>query len=263
MKISWKIAFVTIGCILVVSYLIFTEISFSGRLSTEVCRGVQISVEDSSSISFVTSKDIARMLANRNITLLGETMKHIQIGKIEKEIIKNQYIRRVDCYKTLDGNIKINIWQRQPIVHVLNNENYYLDNEFHKMPYVSGFSTYVPIVSGTVSEAYIHNKLFGFIRFLRSNEFWNAQIEQIYVQNDSTVELVPRVGDYIINLGTIDRYEPKLNKLLDLYMKAFNTIGWNRYSYIDLQYRDRVICTKKTDEPTIEQPEKEGSEPIQ
>jgi cell division protein FtsQ len=264
MKISWKIVSVTIGCLLVVSYLVFAGLSFSGRSSSEVCHGVQITMEDSASIGFVTSKDIARLLDNRNIRLLGETMKHINLSKVESVIKKNQYIDRVDCYKTLDGNIKINIWQRQPIVHVMNYNNFYLDNAYHKMPYVPGYSAYVPIVSGTVSDRYIYNQLFPFIRFLQGNEFWNSQIEQIYVHNDSTVELVPRVGDCIINLGPIDRYEQKLDKLLNLYMKAFNKIGWNKYSYIDLQYRDRVICTKKdTEQPATVQSVVEGTEPIQ
>jgi hypothetical protein len=57
--------------------------------------------------------------------------------------------------------------------------------------------------------------------------------------------------------------EQKLEKLMTLYTKAFNTMGWNRYSYIDLQYRDRVVCTKKTDEPIPEDKETEGTEPIQ
>lgn len=263
MKIRWKIVSISIGCLLVVSYLVFAGVSFSGKLSSEVCRGVQVTVEDSSKIGFITSKEIFRLLESRNLNLVGQTMKHINIGKVEQEIRRNQYIDKVDCYKTLDGNIKISVWQRQPIVHVMTAENYYLDNDFHKMPFVPGYSTYVPIVSGTVSQRYIRNQLFPFVRFLQGNEFWNSQVDQIYVHNDSTVELVPRVGDYIINLGPIDRYEQKLDKLMTLYTKAFNTIGWNRYSYIDLQYRDRVICTKKSDEPVPQKKEVEGSEPIQ
>lgn len=264
MKIRWKIVFISIGLLLVSSYLIFAGMSFSGKLSKEVCRGVQVTVEDGSKTGFITSKEIYHLLESRNLNMVGQTMRDIDIDRVAREIQKNQYVDRVDCYKTLDGNIKISVWQRTPIVHVMTDDNYYLDNEFHKMPFVPGYSTYVPIVSGTVSPAYIQEKLFPFIRFLQKNEFWNAQIVQIYVNNDSTVELAPRVGDYIINLGPIDRYEQKLDKLMTLYTKAFNKIGWNRYSYIDLQYRDRVVCTKKGNEPTVKpQQETEGSEPIQ
>lgn len=263
MKIRWKIVFISIGCVLVISYLIFAGVSFSDKLSTEVCHGVQVTVEDSSEIGFLTSKEVYRLLESRNLNLVGQTMKHIDIDKIAREIKKNQYVERVNCYKTLDGNVKISVWQRKPMVHVITDDNYYLDNEFHRMPFVTGYSTYVPVVSGSVSVMYIRNRLFPLIRFMQQDEFWNAQIQQIYITNDTNVELVPRVGDYIINLGTIDRFEQKLGKLMTLYTKAFNTMGWNRYSYIDLQYRDRVVCTKKSDEPIPEQKETEGTEPIQ
>lgn len=264
MNIRWKIVFISIGSLLVISYLIFAGITFSDKLSAEVCRGVQVEIEDGSRTGFISSKEIYHLLESRNLNMVGQTMREINIEKVAREIGKNQYVKRVDCYKTLDGNVKISIWQREPVVHVMTDDNYYLDNEFHRMPFVPGYSTYVPIVSGTVSLTYIRNRLFPFIRFLQKNEFWNAQIEQIYISNDSTVELAPRVGDYIINLGTIDRYEQKLDKLMTLYIKAFNKIGWNRYSYIDLQYRDRVVCTKKENEPATQpRQETEGSEPIQ
>ena len=55
--------------------------------------------------------------------------------------------------------------------------------------------------------------LFDFVCFLEENDFWNAQIEQIYVRPDHKVELVPRVGDGIILLGTLDGYEQRLAKL--------------------------------------------------
>jgi cell division protein FtsQ len=264
MKISWKIIFIIIGCILAIGYIIFANVSFSGKSSSEVCRAVQITVKDSSQIGFVTARQIAQTLAGHHFSLMGDEMKNINLAKIENELHKNQYIEKTECYKTLDGTLKINIWQRKPVVHVMmGTENYYLDAEGHKLPFALGYSVYVPVVSGEFSPAYMQNKLFPFIRHISKDEFWNAQIEQINVRADSLVELVPRVGDYIINLGTIDRFEAKLNKLMTLYINAFNKIGWNRYSYIDLQYRNRVICTKRDSTATKPVVEQEGTEPIQ
>ena len=60
------------------------------------------------------------------------------------------------------------------------------------------------------------------------------------------VELVPRVGNHIIMLGSFDRFEQKLEKLRKFYLYGLNEIGWNAYSKIDLQYRDQVVCTRKS-----------------
>ena len=58
------------------------------------------------------------------------------------------------------------------------------------------------------------------------------------------IELVPRVSDAIIVLGTLDNYQSKLEKLYKLYQKGFNVIGWNKYKVIDLQYKDQIVCSK-------------------
>ena len=246
MKISWKIVFIAIACLAVVSYIIAATITLSGKSATEVCRGLQISVMDSATASFVTPDDIDRMLKNHDISMLGVTMNQIHLSDIDKLIAKNPYVDNVECYKTLDGNIKINIWQRQPIAEVMGSTNYYLDNQLNKLPILIGHSAFVPIISGDVSDTFLSRDLFPFVQYIHQHEFWNAQIEQIYLPSDSLIELVPRLGNCVINLGTIDRYEQKMNKLMELYQHALTYVGWDRYSYIDLQYKDRVICTKRS-----------------
>jgi cell division protein FtsQ len=245
MKISWKKVSIAIACLAVISYLIIAAVNFSGKSATEVCRGVQISVMDSATTHFITPDEISRILNNHAVSMLGVTMRHIHLSAIDNLIAKNPYVDNVECYKTLDGNVKINVWQRQPIAEVMGLNNYYIDNQMHKLPVLIGRPAFVPIISGTFNDTFLRKNLFPFVLYIHQNEFWNAQIEQIYLQSDSLIELVPRLGDCIINLGTVDRYEQKMNKLMELYQYALNHVGWNRYSYIDLQYKDRVICTKK------------------
>jgi cell division protein FtsQ len=113
----------------------------------------------------------------------------------------------------------------------------------------------VPVVSGTVTKSFATGKLFDFVSFIVGDPFWNAQIEQIYIREDLKIVLVPRVGDATIVLGKLDNYELKLEKLYRLYKGGFNTMGWNHYEKIDLQYDNQIVCTKKglkTTHPKIE-----------
>lgn len=79
--------------------------------------------------------------------------------------------------------------------------------------------------------------------------FWNNQIEQIYVsrgkKNERVIEIVPRVGDHIVYLGTINNFEKKLNNLKIFYDKAIKTVGWNKYAKVNLEYENQIICTKR------------------
>ena len=113
------------------------------------------------------------------------------------------------------------------------------------MPVSKHYSAFVPIATGAISEKFAKNELYDFALFLKRNEFWNAQIEQINVDYHNEIELIPRVGDHIILLGRFDNYEYKLNKLLSIYKSDFGNSGWNCYKQINLKYDNQVVCTKK------------------
>lgn len=59
------------------------------------------------------------------------------------------------------------------------------------------------------------------------------------------VELIPRVGRFRIVLGSLDDFEEKLNKLRLFYDQAIPKVGWDKYSVIDLKYKNQIVCTKK------------------
>ena len=81
--------------------------------------------------------------------------------------------------------------------------------------------------------------------FLKKNEFWNSQIEQINILSDKTIELVPRVGQHVVYLGTFANYQEKLERLKKFYTKALNQVGWNKYSRINVEFSNQIICTRR------------------
>ena len=232
--------------VLVLAYMCTILGFVAGSGKETVCKHLDVHIVDSTKIGLISSKEIARALANNNLNPIGKTYKHIETESIEKVLRKNPMVKKVECYKTPAGVLQIRIVQRSPKFRVMNGgENYYVDKEGVIMPVAMGYSAYVPVVSGHVTKTKATGELFDFITFLEKNSFWNAQIEQIFVTYDQHIELVPRVGDALIQLGSLDNYEKKLNKLEKMYNKVFPEIGWNRYRTIDLRYKDQVVCTRK------------------
>ena len=82
-------------------------------------------------------------------------------------------------------------------------------------------------------------------RFLQDNRFWNEQIEQIFFTAKKEVLLVPRIGNHTIELGCVNNLEKKLEKLRKFYQKGLNTVGWNKYKKINIEFDKQVICTKR------------------
>ena len=238
--------FITIGTLAVFGYVIFAISAFSYKSDKQVCKTVDVLIKDSDQLKFISKKEIILFLEEKNLNPIGLNTQNISIENIEKTLKTLPRVKNVECYKTPSGVVCIEITQREPIVRIMNSgRSYYIDKDGGIMPVSSNFTAYVPVATGAINEAFAKGPLYDFALFLKRDDFWNAQIEQIYVDYDEEIELIPRVGNHIILLGKFDNYEFKLNKLLSLYKNGFSRTGWNCYRKINLKYDNQVVCTKK------------------
>ena len=59
------------------------------------------------------------------------------------------------------------------------------------------------------------------------------------------VELIPLVGEHIIYLGSPTNIQNKLDRMKKFYTEGLNKAGWNKYSMVNLEYDNQIICKKK------------------
>ncbi|MFV0392558.1 MAG: cell division protein FtsQ/DivIB [Paludibacteraceae bacterium] len=231
--------------ILCAGYLVFAGRRSLNVSDKQVCSNVKVSVVDYDRKMLITGDDITALLKEKDLNPIGNTLGRIKTKSIEDAIEKHPMVRRAECYKTPSGEIQINVTQRTPILRVTGTENYYVDDSRKSLPISSNHAVYVPVFTGNINKKLVTGVIYDFAQFLNQNEFWGNQIDQVNIRQDLKVELVPRVGDHIILLGSFDRYEQKLEKLRKFYLYGLNELGWNHYAEIDLQYRDQVVCTRK------------------
>jgi cell division protein FtsQ len=200
-------------------------------------------------------------------SLLGQAMGDIDVHHLEKIINRHPAVENAHVYKTIEGSVNIEIKQRSPLVRIfsMSGESYYIDKLGCFMPLSDKYTARVPVVSGYVFEKYASNAditIFDIIAndsiasktsiddafllatYISNDEFWNAQIDQIYVNIDRDIELIPRVGNHSIVFGTAESMEEKFDKLMLFYKKAMPNVGWNEYKHINLKYKDQIICSK-------------------
>ncbi len=244
-RIKWKNLGILVLVIVSVVYLIVAIVHFSSLDDKAKCEDVNVIIKDSASLQFINESDVRKLLHVNNLNLQGKLLSEINIEEIERTLEKSPMIKKVVCFKNSTNDISLQVWQREPIFRVMGRKNYYVDIEGKILPISNNFVVHVPIVTGSVNEKFATGKLMEFILFLRDNEFWNAQIEQIDVASDSQVVLIPRVGRHEIILGELDGYQHKLKKLKTFYLNGLNKVGWGDYKSINLRYKNQVVCTKK------------------
>ncbi len=240
-----KIAFILFAAILA-AYILFSVFFMSSKRNDSVCKNIEVVVVDTLKRHFISKKEIENTLEKSGIKLVGKKMSEIDANLIESKLEENQLIKEAECYKTTGGSVKIKVLQKIPIMLIMSvYGSYYLDNEGTTMPVSANFSAYVPVATGYIDKEFAITKLYNFALFLQNNKYWGSQIEQIHVLPNKDIELTTRVGDFQVVLGQLDDYEINLDKLKLFYDKGLNKIGWNRYSIINLKYKNQVVCTKK------------------
>jgi len=264
---SWKrYTLKTLKWLTLIAYLVIGLWFVNKRNNELVCKAIRVKVVDSSENAFITSKDIKRIVDQKGKSPIGKTLKSINTLDLENRISTIMSVRDVQIYKTADGVLSIKVKQRRPLVRIFNSDNqsYYIDEQGLVLPLSGKFAAHVLVVSGEIKEQFplkanqnvmqwdtskykhepLLRKIYDFAKFISDNDFWNAQITQMYVENSNNIKLIPRVGSQVILLGNLDNYEKKLNKLKLFYEKALPAEGWNKYKMINLKYTNQIICTK-------------------
>jgi len=52
------------------------------------------------------------------------------------------------------------------------------------------------------------------------------------------------LGDHVILLGSAEELGDKFSRLLAFYKFGLNKIGWNKYNFINIKYKNQVVCSK-------------------
>jgi len=240
-----KIAII-LASVLLIGYIIYAVTKFESKAAESHCTEIQITIKDSASGQFILVQDVLAFLERNKIFPVGKKIPNINSEEIEQKLREIPIVDKAECYFSPGGIMHIVISQRKPILRVLSkSSDYYMDNEAKIIPGASNFSLHLPIATGSIDTLYAQDKLYKFALYLKENDFWNAQIEQIDVQPNKEVILIPKVGEHQILFGELDGFEEKLDRLMKFYQNGLRETGWNKYDKINLKFDNQIVCTKR------------------
>jgi cell division protein FtsQ len=269
-SIKWRSVAVFCGWIIFSCGMIML-LGFVNKYQESIpCDAVQVKIDDKVPHDFIDREDILNLINSNSI--IGKPIGSINISLLEKKLMSNPYVNKAEVYSSVDGKLQVNVLQRDPLVRIINsdNEQFYIDRNGKFMPVSDHYSTPVITANGYIFEPFsmmqvpewdsvtvsdsvalrpkqIITEIFELAKYLDADTFWNALAEQIYINELLEIEMIPRIGNHRIILGTTDNLEEKLNRLYIFYTRGLQNTGWNNYSVIDLKYKNQVVCTKIKD----------------
>ena len=234
-----------------------------------LCKSLDIKVDQSDDLYFLNKNDIAQLIHSRKDSIVGQPKSSVHIAEIERMLNSHADIANAKVYLTVDGRLKVEIKQRKPLLRVinLNGDSYYIDDAGKLMPLSEKYTANVIVANGNITESFASaykyplgeilkdsvtqknkmlHELYAMAKYITADPFWKAQVQQIYVNTDNDMELVPMVGNQKIIFGDTTVMDEKFKKLLIFYQQGLNTTGWwNKYSIINLKFKNQIVCTKK------------------
>ncbi len=189
-------------------------------------------------------------------TLRGVHFDELDINRIERVLEADPFIQEAEAFVDGGNNLQLEIVQREPVIRIIDaqNANYYLDKEGIKMPLSKHFTARVLVATGNIPpyspdflkrKKYLLKDIYDLGIKIAENDFLNPLVEQLFVNKEGDMILVPKVGNQKIMIGNIENLEDKLYRLEQFYKKALPFEGWDKYSLINLKYKNQIICKKR------------------
>lgn len=240
-----KTAFKIFLLLAIAGYLVVAVWKFASQSEDRICEGVNVEILDSIADGFITESFIRSLLTRNNISPEGMRMSEINLEQIEELMLGESHIESANCFYNAAGVLCIKVVPQRPVLHVIsqNGDDYYLSSTGLTMPTAS-FNVNLCVATGRISKQFASERLLEMALFIHDNLFWREQIEQIHVLSPERIVLYPRVGQHVIELGSIDGFQEKLDRLRIFYRKGLERVGWNKYSAISLAYDGQIVCTK-------------------
>ena len=254
-NIRWNIVlYAFLGLAVLVGFVVLKNL-INTKDEGQVCTNLEVNVEGKE--TFIDQHDISKMINNQFGNIVGKELAAIKYQDIEDAIQKLPYVSNAEVSADMDGNVHISVQQREVVLRVINKDGreFYIDTDGNKIPVTLKYVPHVLVANGNIKESYgkslepiktnLVQDLVKVVDHVRDNELWENQIVQIYVNEQSDIELIPRVGKEVLVIGSADSLDYKLQRLETYYKNILPRVGSDAYAKVNVKYGGQIICERR------------------
>jgi len=242
-------------------YGAYTEVPSS---STKMAKDVDLS---RTTDTLLTDETLRSQILSSDPSLLSVKVKDVKKDYIANLAQRNPFVESANVTVSIWGDIIVKAVQHTPVLRLFTyNKECYLTHNGGIIPLSEEGEADVLVGNGefrhklivgdsaqnllelSMKKEFADNeyvKLWSLACYLYDNPAIGELFDQISINKEGDLLLVPCVGDHIVELGDLNNLDDKFADLLAFYRKGLSKVGWNTYKQISLKYKGQIICKKR------------------
>jgi cell division protein FtsQ len=266
MKTFVKILLITLWIALAVGAAALLYFSKTEN-DNKICKNISCSINYNNHPQLISGEDVLKSLTTKFGDFNQKKISEIDLLKIANLIKSNPYFSKTDVVLSVEGILQVSVTQCNPILRIIDNtgKQFYISEEGRIMPINQKYPVKSLLVTSGTSNILSYGKNIYSIADSNKNErdlisnlysahhlgkiiitdtILNSLIEQIDINPAGKIQLVTKAGSHIIQFGDTTLSSEKLDNLKHFYKNALTKTGWTKYSVLNLEYKNQVVCRK-------------------
>jgi len=192
---------------------------------------------------YITEANVSKLLIQNQLPVTDQPKEVIVLNSLEEALNSHPIIKKAEVFMAVNGEISAVVEQKRPIARVHKIASYYIDDQGSYMPLSPNYTARVPLVTGAVKKENLAN-VFTLAKLVDSDEFLKKHVVEIHQNKDKTISFKIRKSNFIVNLGSLEKLQKKINNFKVFYQKALKDNILHTYKDVNLKFDKQVICTK-------------------
>lgn len=243
----WRVCGEVLFWCLVAAFFVWVAILRNESKAQRTINDLEVVVYDSQEMQFVTTQSVISLLESAEINPIGTNSHSLDLMAINDLVESLSFVSEARSFYNHSGVLTIEIHQRKPVARVITSQGHdiYLSKDMCSLPVQGGTPLNLPLITGDVplpvevgfvgslrdeslraKKNYEENynflyKLINFVELTEQTPAWRDSFVQIVATQspqsaesqlfmEPNFELIPRQGDYTLEIGTLDNASEKL-----------------------------------------------------
>ena len=251
MKRAWiQNILIALLAVVLLGALVYFVLNPGPSISSEACRNivVEVSSRGASSPRFLTEQQVIDELSRRGLRLKGQKLDSIDLRHIERSLTELGIYDKVSAYVApATHSVKIRLEEKNPYFLVIDDRgaSYYVTEGRGIIKGSTHFASYLPLVTGTLSEQYARQEVYDLFCTLQADSYYRDYYGQLQVSPQRGIVMIPRVGTTELILGKGGNWAEKLRKWRIFAAGVLPRRGMNAFSYVKLDYEGQVVAAER------------------